>query len=398
MRLQTIFLAAAFAAAALFGTLRPVDASVSVTRATLANGLRVVVVHDPLAPVVSTVLNYEVGSDEQTVDGEAHALEHMMFRGSESLSSSQLMDAVSVTGGDFDADTRDSVTQFFFTVPSQYLDIALHMERSRATGLTLAADQWAQERGPITQEVTQDNSNAIYRLFQKMIGRVLTGTPYAKNGLGTVNGFAHQVNTPLLKKFYSTWYKPNNAVYVIVGDVDGPATIAKVKALFGSVPAATLPARAPVSLLPIKPKTFRDDSDLPVTVVLFGYRLPGYDSPDYAASQIMGDVLSSQRGDLFGLAAEGKALQTGFQDQTFRKAGFGFVYGVVPVAVKPETIDAQMRDVIEAYRKNGVPAELVEASKAREIAQLEFSANSIQDLAFQWSDAVAVAGLRRPMP
>jgi zinc protease len=288
------------------------------------------------------------------------------------------------------------VTQYYFTVPSQYLDIALHMERSRATGLSLAADQWAQERGAITQEVTQDNSNAIYRLFTKMQNRVLEGTPYAKNGLGTVYGFAHQVNTPLLKQFYNTWYKPNNAVYVIVGDVDGPSTVAKVKALFGSMPAGALPARMPVKLLPIKPQTFRDDSDLPVTVVLLGYRLPGYNSPDYAASQILGDVLSSQRGELFGLVASGKALQTGFQGQAFRKSGMGFAYGVVPVSVKPETIDAQMRDVLDAYRKNGIPSDLIEAAKQREIAQLEFNANSIEDLAFQWSEAISVQGLNSP--
>lgn len=396
MRWYRFRLAAALALVASVALVRPVDAAVDVTRATLANGLRVVVVRDPLAPVVSTVLNYQAGSDEQTVDGEAHALEHMMFRGSKTLSSSQLMDTVSLTGGDFDADTESAVTQFSFTVPAQYLDIALHLERSRATGLTLAADQWQQERGAITQEVTQDNSNAIYRLFQKMLQRVLQGTPYAKNGLGTVYGFAHQVNTPLLKSFYDTWYRPNNAVYVIVGDVDGPATIAKVKEFFGSIPAGSLPARPAVKLLPIKPQTFRDESDLPVTVVLFGYRLPGYDSPDYAASQILGDVLSSQRGDFYGLVASGKALQTGFQDQTFRKSGMGFAYGVVPVTVKPETIDAQMRGVIDAYRKNGVPDDLVEASKQREIAQLEFSANSIEDLAFEWSQAISVQGLSSP--
>jgi zinc protease len=396
LRSFRVHLAAALTLMACAGLTHPATAAVDVTRATLSNGMRIVVVRDPLAPVVSTVLNYEAGSDEQTVDGEAHALEHMMFRGSSSLSSSQLMDTVSLTGGDFDADTQDAITQFFFTVPSQYLDIALHLERSRATGLSLAPDQWQEERGAITQEVTQDNSNAIYRLFEKMLGRVLQGTPYAKNGLGTVYGFAHQVETPLLKSFYNTWYRPNNAVYVIVGDVDGPSTVAKVKGLFGSIPAGTLPARPAVKLLPIKPQTFRDDSDLPVTVVLFGYRLPGYDSPDYAAAQILGDVLSSQRGDFYGLVASGKALQTGFQDQTFRKSGLGFAYGVVPVSVKPETIDAQMRAVIDAYRKNGVPDDLVEASKQREIAQLEFSANSIEDLAFEWSQAVSVQGLSSP--
>jgi zinc protease len=371
-------------------------AATDVTRATLANGLQVIVVHDPLAPVVTTILNYEAGSNEQTIDGEAHALEHMMFRGSATVSSSQLMDTLSLTGGDFDADTQNAVTQYYFTVPSEYLDIALHLERSRASDLSLAPDQWAQERGAITQEVTQDNSNAIYRLFMKMENRMLAGTPYAKTTLGTVDGFAHKVNTNALRQFYSTWYHPNDAVYIIAGDVDGPATIAKVKALFGNLPAGKLPAKPAVHLQPVTAKTFRDTSDLPFTLVLLGYRMPGYDSPDYAAAQILSDVLSSQRGDLFALAAEGKALQTGFQMQSFRKTSIGLVYGVVPVAVKPEIIDQEMRDVIDAYRKNGVPDDLVEAAKRREISQLEFNANSIEGLAFQWSEAVAVQGLQSP--
>lgn len=370
--------------------------SLAVTRATLPNGLRVVVVHDPLAPVVTTMLNYEVGSDEQTVDGEAHALEHMMFRGSKTVSSSQLMDSISLTGGDFDADTQDAVTQYYFTVPSQYLDIALRLERSRASGLSIAPSQWAQERGAITQEVTQDNSNATYRLFVKMQNRMLAGTPYAKNGLGTVYGFAHQVNSPLLKRFYSTWYHPNNAVYVIVGDVNGPSTVAKVKAIFGNWKRAKLPAKPAVKLRAIAGKVLRDTSDLPYTFVFLGYRMPGYDSRDYAAAQILSDVLSSPRGNLFALTAAGKALGTGFQMQTYQKTGLGLAYGAVPVSVKPETIDREIRSVIDGYRKTGVPDDLVQAAKRREISQLEFNANSIENLAFQWSQAIAVQGLSSP--
>jgi len=395
MKIRIAVVAAMMAAVLAFAA--PAHASsLTVTRATLPNGLKVVVVRDPLAPVVSTVLNYEAGSDEQTIDGEAHALEHMMFRGSSSLSSSQLMDTVSLTGGDFDADTENQITQFFFTVPSQYLDIALHLERSRASGLTLAPDQWAQERLAITQEVTQDNSNAIYRLFSKMQQRMLAGTPYAKNGLGTVYGFAHQVNTNALRTFYNTWYHPNNAVYIIVGDVDGPSTIAKVKALWNDLPAAKLPAKPGVKLAPLASKVFRDLSDQPYTIVFTGYRLPGYDSPDYAASQILQDVLSSQRGDLYDLTAAGKALYTTFQSATYRKAAIGVAIGIVPVSVKPEVIDQEMRAVIENYRKNGVPDDLVQAAKQREIAQLAFAGNSIEDLAFGWSQAVAVQGLSSP--
>ncbi|HEY5340605.1 MAG TPA: insulinase family protein, partial [Candidatus Aquilonibacter sp.] len=396
MRFRTLIRVSVVALALGLLSAQSVSAATEVTRATLPNGLRVVVVHDPLAPVVTTILNYEAGSNEQTIDGEAHALEHMMFRGSKTVSSSQLMDTLSLTGGDFDADTQGAVTQFYFTVPSQYLDIALHLERSRATGLSLAPDQWAQERGAITQEVTQDNSNAIYRLFEKMSDRMLAGTPYAKNGLGTVYGFAHQVNTKALGQFYHTWYHPNDAVYVIVGDVDGPSTIARVKALFGNWPQVKVPARPAVNLEPVTSKIFRDSSDLPYTLVILGYRMPGYDSPNYAAAQILSDVLSSPRGDLFALSAEGKALQTGFQMQSFRKTSLGLAIGVVPVAVKPEVIDQEIRNVLDGYRKNGVPADLVEAAKRREISQLEFNANSIEGLAFQWSQAIAVQGLSSP--
>ncbi|MGR4065550.1 MAG: M16 family metallopeptidase [Vulcanimicrobiaceae bacterium] len=371
-------------------------AGLAVTRATLSNGLRVIVVRNPLAPVVTTVLNYEAGSDDQFVAGLAHATEHMMFRGSKTISSSQLMDTIDITGGDFDADTQNEITQYFFTVPSEYLDIALRLERSRASGLLMSQNLWQKERGAITQEVTQDNSNAVYRLFVKMQSRLIGGTPYDNNTLGTVHDFATNVNSPQLLKFYHTWYHPNNAIYVIVGDVDGPSTIAKVRAIFGDLPAGKLPPRAPVHLQPVKPAIYHDNSDLPVTVVLLGYRMPGYDSADYAAASILNDVLSSQRADLYGLVAAGKSIQAGFQVQSYPKTSIGIGYNVVPVTTKPEDADAAFRAVIDGYRKTGVPADLVEAAKRREIAELEYSASSIEGLAFQWSTAVAVQGLNAP--
>ena len=371
-------------------------ASLQVTRATLHNGLKVVVVTDRLAPVVTTMLNYKVGSDEQTIDGLAHAVEHMMFRGSKTLSSNQLMDTMSVMGGDFDADTQDAVTQYFFTVPSQYLDIALRLERSRATGTQMAQGQWNQERGAITQEVTMDNSNAIRRLFDKMTKRLLGGTPYAKNGLGTIEGFKKDVNSPQLLHFYNTWYHPNNAVYVIVGDVDGPSTIAQVKRIFGDIPAAKLPARPAVHFKPIVAKVYRDTSDQPFTLVIRGYRLPGYASKDYAAAQILSDVLSNTRSKFGDLAAAGKVFQAGFQMQQFSQASIGILYAAVPVAQKPEVADATISNIIADYQKTGVPADLVAAAKRSEIAGLEYAGNSISGLAFEWSQAIAVEGLQSP--
>src|SRR5205814_2866616 len=217
--------------------------------------------------------------------------EHMMFRGSQTLSSSQLMDSVDITGGNFNADTQSSVTQYFFTVPAQYLDIALRLERSRATGALMSQTQWNDERKAIAQEVTQDNSNAFYRLVTKMQQTLLTGTPYARNGLGTVYDFAHTINHQQILNFYKTWYHPNNAVYIIVGNVDGPATIARIRQLFGDIPAAKLPPRVPVNLGPLKTHLYHDFSDQPFTAVLLGYRLPGFTSKDFAAANILTDIL-----------------------------------------------------------------------------------------------------------
>lgn len=353
-------------------------------------------IHDPLAPVVTAMMNYKVGSDDQPVVGLAHATEHMMFRGSKTLSASALAEVLDITGGDYDADTQNQVTQYYFTMPSQYLDIALRVERSRATGVLMEPKSWADESKAITQEVTQDNSNALYRLYHKMSDRLLGNSPYAKNGLGTAYGFAHLVNSKNLRAFYGTWYHPNNAVYVIVGDVDGPATIAKVRQFFGDVPAAKLPKREAVALPKIEPVVYHDTSDDPFTAVLIGYRMPGYASSDYEAGQILGDVLNSQRGNLYALAASGKAYDAEFQMQSFPKTSIGIVLAAVPVSTKPEQADAMLRSVIEGYRKSGVPADLVAAAKLREISQMEFSGNSIEGLADEWSQAVAVQGLRSP--
>src|SRR5882724_2655732 len=126
-----------------------------VLRATLPNGLRVVIVRNALAPVVATAVNYLVGSDEAPAGfpGTAHAEEHMMFRGSPGLSADQLADIGSVVGGDFNANTRESLTQYLFTVPSEDLDVALHIEAARMRDSIDSQKDWDLERGAIEQEV-----------------------------------------------------------------------------------------------------------------------------------------------------------------------------------------------------------------------------------------------------
>jgi zinc protease len=392
-RLLAALLAAAFLAVPLAPSRAqappgPAAHAVDVTRATLPNGLQVVVLRDTLAPVVSTWMNYLTGSDEESITGIAHAQEHMLFRGSKTLTASQFADTTAITGGTFNADTQNQITQFFFEMPSEYLDVALNLERSRATGVLDSQKLWDQERGAITQEVTSDNSNATFRLFEKTVQHVFAGTPYADFGLGTVESFK-KIQAKDLKAFYDRWYHPNNAIYVIAGNVDPQATIAKVKALFGNVPAAKLPVRRPVHLQPLTPLTLHDNSSDPITVDFVAYRVPGYDDKDYFASQILNDVLNSQRGALYELQASGKALGTFAQSITEPKAGMTLVGSAVPVTTTGDAAVSDVKSVIEAYKKSGLPPELVDVAKQREVAQAEFSRNSIQGLATEWSQTLA---------
>ena len=327
---------------------------VQTAHATLANGLQVYVLQDRLSPVVSMYTNYQVGANDEPITGLAHAQEHMMFRGSKTIDASQFSDTTAITGGSYNADTQNEITQYFFEMPSQYLDIALNLERSRATGILDAQSGWNAERGAITQEVVRDNSGASYRLYVKMIHHILAGTPYADEGLGTVDTFK-KIQAPDLKHFYARWYHPNNVIMVIAGDVDPQATIAKVRSLFGSIPSAPLPPRKSVHLQPLTPLTLRDNSSDPITLAMVGYRVPGYDDPDYYASEILNDVLNSPRGALYALQAGGKSLGTFAESSTHPGAGLSIVGSAVPVTTSGDTAATDVKAVIDAYKQSGLP-------------------------------------------
>ena len=373
------------------------DGSQDVLRATLKNGLRVVIVRNTLAPVVTTEMNYLVGSNEAPAGfpGTAHALEHMMFRGSPGLSKDQLAEIAAAMGGDFNADTTQTVTQYFFTVPAEDLGVALRIDALRMQGLDASQAEWANERGAIEQEVSRDLSSPQYVFYSQLLATLFEGTPYAHDALGTRPSF-DKTSATMLKDFYSKWYAPNNAILVIVGDVDPAVTLAEVQKLYGDIPAKTLPPVSEVHLQPVKAKTVELPTDLPYGLVLLSYRMPSLTDKDYAASQVLGDVLASRRGDLYALVPAGKALYTGFEANGLPQAGLGFAIGVFPKGGDSDALVKDMRGALAGMLKDGVSTELVEAAKRQEIAQLEFQKNSVSGLANVWSEALAFQALNSP--
>lgn len=368
-----------------------------IVRATLDNGLRVILVRNTLAPVVSTSISYLVGADETPpgFPGTAHAQEHMMFRGSPGLSADQLADIGSLMGGSFNAQTSQTVTQYYYTVPEEDLDIALHIEALRMQDVTDTVKDWKQERGAIEQEVAQDLSNPEYILSTRLRAAMFAGTSYAHDALGTKRSF-DKTTAAMLKSFHHQWYVPNNAVLVVAGALDPDATLARIRDLFGGIPGKKLPARTPLQFQPVKPQSFTLKSDMPFGMEAIAMRMPGMDSPDYPALEVLADVLSSQRGALYELVPQGKALSAGFSFEAMPKAGIAMASVMFPAGGDAAKLEREVRSILSGIVKNGVPADLVAAAKLQERSSAEFEKNSIEGLATVWSDAVAVDGLDSP--
>jgi zinc protease len=368
-----------------------------VARETLANGLRVVVVRDPLAPVVATSVNYLVGGDEtpKGFPGTAHAQEHMMFRGSPDLTADQLADIGSVMGGNFNANTRESVTQYLFTVPAEDLDVALHVEAVRMRGVLDSAPEWKQERGAIEQEVAQDRSDPDYVLYEKMRAQMFAGTPYEHDALGTRPSF-DATTAAMLQQFHDTWYAPNNAILVIAGDVDPKSTLLEVRQLFGTIRPKKLPARPTMQLGPPRAASFTMSTDQPNGMAMIAVRTPGLDSPDFAALEVLSDVLDSRRFALFGLVPQGKALDADFSLDPLPRAGIAYAAVSFAAGQDPKALESRIRSILVDVVQHGVPADLVAAAKLQERRAAEFQKNSIAGFASDWSDALALYKVGSP--
>ncbi len=377
----------------LAGLAPPAD----VARATLDNGLRVVVLRNTLAPVVAVQVNYLVGSNEAPpgMPGMAHAQEHMMYRGGAGLSAAQLSTIMAAMGGDFDADTQQTVTQYFMTVPAEDFEVALHIEAIRMQGVADSDALWNQERGAIEQEVAQDLSDPQYLFYTQVLHHLFAGTPYATDALGTRESF-QKTTGAMLRTFHQAWYAPNNAILVIAGDIDPSRAITAARRVFGSVPSRRLPPRPLVRLSALKPATIDLETDLGYGMAVVAYRRPGFREADFAAAQVLGDVLDSERGNLYALAAEGQALMAGFDVSMLRDVGVGFAMAGFPKGGDGQKMVATLKRIVGDYVTKGVPEDLVEAAKRREVAQAAFAMNSISGLASEWSQALAVEGRASP--
>jgi len=367
----------------------PAPAAVpNVVRATLANGMHVILLPNKLAPVATTLMSYGVGADDDTLTGVAHATEHMLFRGTTTVSAGQLADIAARMGAEYNAYTSNEQTLYYYKLPSPYVDVALQIEADRMAHATIRAADWATERGAIEQEIRAQESQPAYKIGLRLRETFFAGTPFATASGGTVASF-EKMTADDIRAFYHTWYKPGNATLIVAGDIDPQVTLAQVHRRFDAIPDGALPARAPITVPPLTASTLEATVDFPVGFGALAFRAPGTNDADYAAWQVLTQVFGSGRGALADLTAEGKLLAILPLGNAFPEVGASFLLAVPAKGGTAQTAQALLAGVLADYRTNGVPTDLIDAAKTRLLSQQAYRQSSITGLGLAWAEANA---------
>ena len=269
--------------------------SIPVDRYSLDNGLRVVLSPDRTVPVVAVSLWYGVGSRNEPAGktGFAHLFEHMMFQGSSHVPKNKHFELVERAGGTLNATTWFDRTNYFETLPSHELDLALWLESDRMGWMLPAMDQEKldNQREVVKNEKRQRYDNQPYGDWDERLQRLVypADHPYHHTVIGSMADL-EAATLDDIAAFFETYYAPNNAVLAIAGDFETSRTLDAVRRYFGEIePGGALPP------LPGNPDialliggTVRDDvvANVPLPRVIMAFRIPPYSAPDFATAEV----------------------------------------------------------------------------------------------------------------
>ena len=294
----------------------------------LPNGLAVSILPDPTMPTVATQMWVRVGSANEDADtrGFAHLFEHMMFGGTARHPKRALWDLHERHGGDVNAYTSFDETVYISTLAPEGHAELLALEADRMTRLDISEENLANEKRIVTEELrTSLENDPINRLTSQALGRIFGDHPYSLTPLGTKEDIA-AATLDYTRGFYARWYRPDNAHLVVVGPVDAQATLARIRAEFGALPAGgERPADVPAVSDWSFPERIALKEDIPpVEVAALGFPLPPPSHPDAPALRVAMQLLAGGGVDPFEdemVRVRKQALAAGTQMLSVRRGG-----------------------------------------------------------------------------
>jgi predicted Zn-dependent peptidase len=262
---------------------------------TLTNGLRVVLSPDRAIPVVSVAVYYDVGSrnEREGRTGFAHLFEHMMFQGSENVPKAAHFQYIFNAGGTMNGTTSTERTNYFQTLPSNYLPLVFWLESDRMRSLKVTQENLDNQRNAVQEEKRLRYDNQPYvNAFLRMNELIFTNPANAHSTIGSMEDL-DAATIDDVQEFFRIYYAPNNAVMTIVGDFDNNEARALIEKYFGNIPAQPDPPPVDVSEpedVAFLEETFHD-ALAPAPAFVVGWKIPERRTPEFYALSLAGTLL-----------------------------------------------------------------------------------------------------------
>ncbi|HXG93961.1 MAG TPA: pitrilysin family protein [Blastocatellia bacterium] len=340
----------------------------------LKNGLRVLLVEDHTAPVVSLAVDYDVGSrnERRGRTGFAHLFEHMMFQGSENVGKSEHFILIDTNGGQMNGTTNEERTLYFETLPANQLDLALFLESDRMRSLDISQANLDNQRNAVQEERRLGLDNQPYgRMFEKFDETMFDNFAYKHSVIGSMEDL-NAASVEDVREFFRIYYAPNNAVLALVGDFKTDEALAKIKKYFESIPAQPKPQ--PVDTTEPEQTAERrftvDDPLAQLPLLSIGYKGVIGNTPDAYALQVLGTVLGGgQSSRLYQKLVKEKQLAVNINSgvQARRGPGSFQVTAVIAPGKKAEDVEALIYEEITKLQQE--PIADWELEKAKQFAR-----------------------------
>jgi zinc protease len=367
-----------------------------------ANGLTVLLLPDHSAPAVSVLVTYHVGSRNESygTTGATHLLEHLMFKGTQDHNKEagngfdQLLER---TGAITNATTSLDRTNYFETVGSQDLDLAITLEADRMRNLRLREADRRPEMTVVRNEYERGENSPGEALEKEIWATAFLAHPYHHSTIGWRSDF-EKVPIEKLRAFYDTFYWPNNATVTISGDFDPAAALELVKQHYGAIPRSPQPIPEVYTEEPPQTGPRRVTVKRPgeLGIVTIAQKMPPATNADYAALDVLSVILADGRNSRMYLALTDKNLTTDVNaDPSFnRDPALFLVSAQLAPGVAHEDVEHRLLDEIAHIQKDGVKSDEVTAAISKLTANTAYARDGSLARAFAISESIAAGDWR----
>ena len=376
----------------------------NVRKTVLENGLTVLTKEVDTAPVVTVQVWYKVGSRNEApgVNGIAHQLEHMLFKGTSDrpIQFGRLFNAL---GSDSNAFTSYDQTAYFGTVERNKLKALLTLEADRMQNALITAEPLESEKRVVISELQGYENSPSYRLSRAVMRAVFPDHPYGLT-IGGTKADVQKFTVEQVRKYYREYYSPDNATLIVVGDFQTEPTLAAVREVFGKVPKSSAGNSEIDSKKDIQPTTSNQQPENTTPIVLqepgsapllnVVYPLTEVNHPDVPKLDVMDFILTEGRNSRFyqALVESGLASDAGGGALNLIAGGWYNLRATAAPGQKLEKIDAVMQQAIATLQKQGVTAAELNRAKAQLRATLILNSRDINSQALQLGYDQTTAG------